>query len=309
MTTTLLQISNHATSGIAAPMHWFRCLRLLLVLMLLTTLGSCSTARLGYSNADTLAYWWLDGYVDFRSSQKTKIKQDIAQLLSWHRSTQLPQYVQALIQMQSTLAANPGPAELEAAFRQVEQFSQVLLLKALPELTDFVLTLDESQKAYLARKFEKNNEEFRDKYLDLTPEKQAKARFKKVLKQTDEWLGSVNREQETLIARYLDKHPPNYAQWLEDSIARQRGVLQLLTQIQTEKPNREAAQAMIQRAILASYEPSDQAERRAQSEASRAAMQQLVSAIIRASTSEQKTHARNKLQDWIDDCKHFVGRK
>ncbi len=172
-----------------------------------------------------------------------------------------------------------------------------------------VLTLDESQKAYLARKFEKNNEEFRDKYLDLTPEKQAKARFKKVLKQTDEWLGSVNREQETLIARYLDKHPPNYAQWLEDSIARQRGVLQLLTQIQTEKPNREAAQAMIQRAILASYEPSDQAERRAQSEASRAAMQQLVSAIIRASTSEQKTHARNKLQDWIDDCKHFVGRK
>ncbi len=306
MTTTLLQISNHATSGIAAPM---RCLRLLLVLMLLTTLGSCSTARLGYSNADTLAYWWLDGYVDFRSSQKTKIKQDIAQLLSWHRSTQLPQYVQTLTQMQSTLAANPGPAELEAVFRQVEQFSQVLLLKAVPELTDFVLTMEESQKAYLARKFEKNNEEFRDKYLDLTPEKQAKARFKKVLKQTDEWLGSVNREQETLIARYLDKHPPNYAQWLEDSIARQRGVLQLLTQIQTEKPNREAAQAMIQRAILASYEPSDQAERRAQSEASRAAMQQLVSAIIRASTPEQKTHARNKLQDWIDDCKHFVGRK
>lgn len=306
MTTTLLQISNPATSVIAAPMRW---LRLMFVLMLLVLLGSCSTARLGYSNADTLAYWWLDGYVDFRSVQKAKVKQDIAQLLSWHRSTQLPQYVQVLSQMQSTLAANPAPAELDAAFRQVEQFSQVVLLKALPELTDFVLTMDESQKAYLARKFEKNNEEFRDKYLDLTPEKQAKARFKKVVKQTDEWLGSVNREQEVLIARYLDKHPPNYAQWLEDSITRQRSVLQLLTQIQTEKPNREAAQAMIQRLILAFYEPSDQAERRPQSEAARTAIQQLVSAIIRTSTPEQKMHARNKLQDWIDDCKHFVGRK
>jgi hypothetical protein len=169
--------------------------------------------------------------------------------------------------------------------------------------------MDESQKAYLARKFEKNNEEFRDKYMDLTPEKQAKARFKKIVKQTDDWLGSVSREQEAIIARYLEKYPPNYAQWLEDSMARQRSTLQLLTQIQTEKPSREVAQAMVQRVIMATFEPSEQAERRAQFDASRVAMQQLISAIIRTSTQEQKTHAHNKLQDWIDDCRYFVARK
>lgn len=306
MTTTLLQNLNRHTNVRSSP---FRRARILLVLAALTMLGSCSTARLGYSNADTLAYWWLDGYVDFRSSQKAKVKQDIARLLSWHRSTQLPQYVQALTQMQTTLVANPGSVEIEATFKQVEQLSQVVLLRALPELTDFVLTMDESQKAYLARKFEKNNEEFRDKYMDLAPEKQAKARFKKIVKQADEWLGSVSREQEVIIARYLDKHPPNYAQWLDDGIARQRGVLQLLTQIQTEKPSREVAQTMVQRMILAAFEPSEQADRRAQSDASRVAMQQLIGAIIRISTQEQKTHAQNKLQDWIDDCKYFVGRK
>lgn len=306
MTTTLLQNSIRSTDGLARPYRWAR---LVFVLVLLTLLGSCSTVRLGYSNADTLAYWWLDGYVDFHSSQKAKVKQDIAQLLGWHRSTQLPQYAQALTQMQTTLAANPGLVEIEVSFRQVEQFSQVVLLKALPELTDFALVIDVSQKTYLARKFEKNNEEFREKYMDLTPEKQAKARFKKVVKQTDDWLGSVSREQEAIIARYLEKHPPNYAQWLEDSMARQRGVLQLLTQIQTEKPSREVAQAMVQRAILATYEASEQAERRAQSEASRVAMQQLVSSIIRASTQEQKTHAHKKLQDWIDDCRYFMARK
>jgi hypothetical protein len=308
LTTTLLQNSIRSTDadGLTRPSRW---LRILLVLALITLLGSCSTVRFGYSNADTLAYWWLDAYVDFRSSQKTKVKRDIAQLLSWHRTTQLPHYVQALTQMQSTLATNPGSAEIEASFRQVEQFSQAALLKALPELTDFVLTMDESQKAYLARKFEKNNEEFRDKYIDVTPEKQAKARLKKTMKQADDWLGSVSREQETIIARFLEKHPPNYGQWLEDSIARQRSVLQLLTQIQTEKPSREVAQAMVQRVILASYEPSEQAERRTQSDASRVAMQQLISTIIRSSTQEQKTHARNKLQDWIDDCKYLVARK
>ena len=211
--------------------------------------------------------------------------------------------------MQATLSANPSSAEIEAFFRQAEQFSQVVLLKAVPELSDFVLTMDESQKAHLVRKFEKNNESFRDKYIDLTPEKQIKERRKKIMKQADEWLGSVSREQEAIIIRYLDKYPPNYTQWLEDSIARQRVALQLLTQIQMEKPSREVAQAMVQRAILATYEPSEQAERRVQSDASRLAMQQLISSIIRTSTQEQKTHASNKLQDWIDDCKYFVARK
>lgn len=303
MTTTLLQISIRSTDGLARR---YRLVRLLLVLVLLNLLGSCSTARLGYSNADTLAYWWLDGYVDFSSSQKAKVKQDIAQLLSWHRTTQLPLYVQALTQMQSKLAANPSPIELEASFQQVEQFSQSVLLKALPELTDFALAMDASQKAHLARKFEKNNEDFRDKYLDLTPEKQAKARFKKVVKQADDWLGSVSRTQEAIIANYLDKHPPNYTQWLDDSMARQRAVLQLLTQIQNEKPSREVAQAMVQRAILANFEP---AEQRTQAEASRVSIQQLMADIIRTSSQEQKAHAHKKLQGWIDDCKYLIARK
>lgn len=306
MTTTLLPNSMRPADKLAGSYRWAR---LLFVLIFLNLLGSCSTARLGYSNADTLAYWWLDAYVDFRSSQKTKVKQDIAQLLSWHRSTQLQHYAQALTQMQSTLAANPGLGEVDAVFRQLEQFSQVMLLKAVPELTDFALTVDEPQKAYLARKFEKNNEEFRDKYMDLTSEKQAKARFKKIVKQADEWLGNVSREQEAIIARYLEKHPPNYAQWLDDSVARQRGVLQLLTQIQNEKPSREAAQTMVQRAILANYEAPDQPERRAQSDTARAAMQQLISSVIRASSQEQKTHAHKKLQDWIDDCRYLMARK
>jgi hypothetical protein len=306
VTTTLTQNFLHSSEKSITRYRW---MRVLLLLFSLCLLGSCSTARLGYSNADTLAYWWLDGYVDFNSSQKAKVKRDIDQLLSWHRTTQLPQYVQLLSQMQNTLATSPGPVEIEATFRQVEQLSQVILLKAVPELTDFALTMDASQKAHLARKFDKNNENFRDKYMDLKPEKQAKERLKKVMKQADEWLGSVTREQETMIVRYLEKHPPNYAQWLEDSTARQRIALQLLAQIQTEKPNREVAQGMVQRAILAAYEPSEQAERRTQAESSRAAMQQLISSILRVATQEQKTHARNKLQDWIDDCKYLIAKK
>ena len=306
LSTTLFQQTMPDHHIGARPFRW---LRLLILLMLFALLGSCSTARLAYSNADTVVYWWLDGYVDFRSSQKAKTKQDIVQLLSWHRSTQLPQYVQTLTQLQSKLASNPSPLELEASFQQVEQYTQAIALKVLPELTDFALAMDASQKAHLTRKFEKNNEDFREKYLELTPEKQAKTRFKKLVNQADDWLGSVSREQEAIIARYLEKHPPNYAQWLEDSQSHQREVLQLLSKIQNEKPNREVAQAMIQAAILANFERSDSNEQRTQADTSRAAIQQLMADMIRTSSQEQKAHAHKKLQGWIDDCKYLIARK
>ena len=287
----------------------YRLLRLLIVLTLLSLLGSCGTVRLGYGNADTLVYWWLDGYVDFRSSQKAKIKLDLAQTLSWHRNTQLPQYIQALMQQQTKLVANPEPVEIAASMKQIEQFSQKVFLKVVPELTDLALSIDESQKIYLARKFEKNNEKYRESYILPTSEKLTKVRFKKIMKQADEWLGRVSREQEVAIASYVEKHPQNYQQWLEDSMARQRSVLSLLTKIQREKPSRELAQAMVQQMILASSEPAEQADRREQSDISRAAMQQLISTIIRLSSPEQKKYAHKKIQVWIDDCTYLLAEK
>jgi hypothetical protein len=203
--------------------------------------------------------------------------------------------------MQTLLAGNPSQAEIDTLYRQVEQFSQAILLKAVPELTDFVMAMDESQRNHLARKFEKNNQDFRDKYVDRSSDKQVKERRKKILKQADEWLGSVSREQETIINRYLEKHPPAYAQWLEDSVARQRIALRLITQIQAEKLGREAAQTLLQKTLLAAYEPADPN--------ARLSMQQLLSDILRVATPEQKNHARNKVQDWIDDCKYLISRK
>jgi hypothetical protein len=296
----------------ASIKHRFRWLRSLFLLVLFALLGSCSTARLGYSNADTLAYWWLDDYVDFRSSQKAEVKSELAQMLTWHRTTQLPQYAQLLTQVQSKLINNPEPSEVAATIRQVEQFSQAILLKALPEITDIALSIDESQKVFLARKFEKNNESYRKKYLKLSSEKLAKQRLEKIINQADDWLGSVSREQELMINQYVDKYPQNNALWLENTMLRQSRVMQLLTQIQREKLNRESVKTMIQQLIITNddtSESAEQSERRAQSDAARAGMHQLIANLIRTSSVDQKKYAHKKIQAWIDDCNYLIAKK
>ncbi|MFM8901356.1 MAG: hypothetical protein ACKOF9_15630 [Burkholderiales bacterium] len=40
-------------------------------------LAACSAARLGYGQGPTLAYWWLDGYVDFNEAQSLRVREDL----------------------------------------------------------------------------------------------------------------------------------------------------------------------------------------------------------------------------------------
>jgi Family of unknown function (DUF6279) len=281
-------------------------LRCLLVLLLLGLLASCSAIRMGYSNADTVIYWWLDGYVDFRSTQKSRVKADIATLLSWHRSTQMPRYVQAITQVQTSLAGNPGAAEVDASIRQIETMTQTMLLKAVPELTDLALSLDEAQLAFLARKFEKNNQAYRKKYLDDTPEQQIKTRTKKTTKQVRDWFGSIGHTQEEIVRQYIVRHPQNYAFWLEESIERQNRTLQVLSQIRQQKPTREQAQAMVRQALISNAERTTHPERRARLDTWNDAAISMMVALIREATPEQKAHAHKKLQGWLEDCQYFM---
>ena len=43
---------------------------IIVALALALGLAACSAVRLGYANLPDLAYWWLDGYVDFSDEQE-----------------------------------------------------------------------------------------------------------------------------------------------------------------------------------------------------------------------------------------------
>ena len=81
-------------------------LRFLFALMLALFVAGCSTIRLTYNNGDTLLYWWINAYVDFESSQSDFVKQDIDEVFSWHRQTQLLDYAALLQRAKQQLAGS-----------------------------------------------------------------------------------------------------------------------------------------------------------------------------------------------------------
>ena len=93
-------------------------------------LAGCSALRLGYDQGPTLAWWWLDGYVDFRSEQAPRAKEAIRQWFAWHRTAQLPGHAAWLAAVRGRIGAlwRGGYCRLEPGAAEQPEAALVALL-------------------------------------------------------------------------------------------------------------------------------------------------------------------------------------
>ena len=69
-------------------------LRVGIALLVALLAGACT--RFVLSQADTLAVWYVDGYVDLTASQEELIRTSVARNLAWFREEELAKYIALL---------------------------------------------------------------------------------------------------------------------------------------------------------------------------------------------------------------------
>jgi hypothetical protein len=272
-----------------------------IVLAFALLLAACSSLRLAYNNADTLLYWWLDGYVDFEGDQKTEVKQDINDFFRWHRKTQLQDYVQLLQKAQRQLRGNPTPADLMADYADIRDRTEALLLRAAPDIAELALSLKPDQLATMEKKFAKNNAKFRKENMKGDIQEQNKFRYKKSMEQFELWFGSFSKEQEAIIRRASDIRPLDNGIWLDERMKRQGRILALARKIMTERPSKEIATQWIEDLVRSSFDRLSASERKAFFDAYTQSTLELVHTVVRIATPDQKAHAQKRMEGWIKD--------
>lgn len=288
------------------PYHAFtRKVCLFLVVCLLV---SCSALRLGYSNGESVVYWWLNGYVDFEDEQDPWVKRHIANLFQWHRKTQLNEYAQLLAQTQKQLHGNVTQTDVLASYDAVKKSMLLVVDKALPELTDLALALQPQQIAHLEKKFASNNDKYRKEYLRGDFEERQRHRYKKIMKQAEYWFGDFSEEQEAQIRAASNARPLNNELWMEVRLRRQQELIALLKKVQDEKLGRDATMKMLKEYAGAVFGQFGNAEHQALSDASARETARMVSVIVNIATPEQKARAHKRLQQLIDDCHAMAGK-
>lgn len=283
-----------------------RTISRLFLIALMAVLAACSSLRLAYNNGDTLLYWWLDGYVDLTSDQKGVVQKEIDKLFSWHRKTQLNDYVQILQTGQKQLAGNLTAADLQADYDDIKGRTQKLLLKAAPELAGLATSLEPDQIDNLEKKFASNLDDFRKKNMKGDKEAQQKFRYKKSMEQFELWFGKFSKEQEEQIRKASDARPLDNEIWLNERKRRQNAILTLVRKVQQEKLSKEATVPLINALIKDSFNRLDNSEHKQFFEASEQGSLQLILTVVKIATPEQKAHAQKRMQGWIDDFRSLA---
>lgn len=275
--------------------------RLILALVAGLILQGCSAVRLGYGNADSLARWWIDQYLDLAPEQDALTRERLARLFAWHRKTQLPDYVALLRQGKAFVAGQPTAGDALTLGDDLIRRVRVLAEQATPDVADLLATLTPAQIDRMAARFAERNIDFvKEARLAEGEAGQHKARYKRLLERSEYWFGDFSNEQESALRRMVEGQDPGSQFWYEERLRRQRELLDLMRQVQGERPPRERVIKLL-RDYTARFDlPADPA-RLARALAMRRAAAELAVAIHAMMTPAQRDHARQKLDDLIHD--------
>lgn len=205
-------------------------MRLLLVCALLAVvLGGC-VVRVVYNQLDWLSLWYVEGYFDLDSPQKTQARESIARTLSWHRSTQLPRYVTLSQSIHDQVGAPVSTAYIADRYADIVELWDDLLKQVAGDAGILLKSLSEPQVAELFERLAEENREFEKEYSGITVAERRAKQDKAIIKMFRRFTGRLSPAQEDLIrSRTAGMHDLS-AEWLQRRAAWQAKFRSLIAQ-------------------------------------------------------------------------------
>lgn len=198
------------------------------VLALAGLLGACSAVKIAYNQAPELAYLQLDGYFDFSDTQTSRVKEELAKVQRWHRSTQLPAYGDFLKKWQALLPGDLDEAQVCSATDDLRSSLVAISNRVEPIVAELAGTLAPEQLKFLQRKFSKLNREYQSDFLEGTPASRIDKRVKKAAGRAEMLYGSLDEKQLAVLRRQIGQSVFDASMSLAEHQRRQQDALQTL---------------------------------------------------------------------------------
>ena len=273
--------------------------------VLAVLLAGCSSLRLGYNNGQQLAWWWLDGYVDFSREQVPQVKQGIDRWFEWHRATQLGAYAVLLAGVRAEVLADTTPARACRWQAQLRDALEPALDRALELGADLLPGLGEAQLRHLEQRYAKGNDEMRSEFLQPDLALRARESVKRTVERAERLYGSLADAQRLVIAEGVAASPFDPELWLAERERRQRDTLQVLRRLLADRADRDQRLAAL-RTLVARAEISPDREYRAYQQRLAEYNCAFAARIHNATTAAQRRQAQQTLQGWEQDLRALM---
>ena len=279
-------------------------------MLALVLLGGCSAVRIGYNQAPTLAWWWIDGYLDFDADQAPQVKDALNRWFAWHRSTQLPDYAQLLAAAQQQVMQPATPQQVCRWGDELRARLATAFAHGVPMAAELLPLLQPVQLAHLEQRYRKSNRNFEEDFLQQ-PDERLKASVKRTVDRAEMLYGRLDERQKKLIAAGVAASPFDPEAWFAERQAVQGEALQTLARLTAGGPARadrdsnlaglQALAARVQRAPPGPY---------------RSYQQRLndyncafIAQLHNSTTPAQRQAARERLRGWEEDLRALAAQK
>jgi len=218
-----VQQSVFSFRGLAA----FRFTKRSLVILTLLILMSGCAGKIAYNNADFIISWYLSDYIEFTPKQEPIAKAKIDDWLAWHRSSEMPKYLNQLTTLKQQIQEGKiNSALLQKHSDQVEYYWQTVRQHIARDVSDFAMTLDISQMSKLFLTLADKREEDIQDFKEQTKKQPKPAQ--RILKNIEERLGYVTDKQRKIVNEYAQQLNSTYDMWMAHNANIQTELRQIL---------------------------------------------------------------------------------
>ncbi|AKJ27263.1 lipoprotein [Caldimonas brevitalea] len=272
---------------------------------MVTWLAGCSTMRFAYGQGPHMAFWWLDGYVDFTDEQAPPAREHIARWFRWHRNAHLPLYAQTLARMRDEAQHNTTGTKACELWARALHWRDEAVEQALPAVAELALRLSPEQLQHIEKRYVKSNKEFRKDHLQDSREDRERAMLKRAIERAEMLYGRLDAEQRKWYTQRVQASPFNAELWNQERLRRQQDVLHTLRSLPAAQATPETAQAAL-RQVFHRVSHSPDPNYRAYSAQLTAYNCELAAQLHNRTTPEQRKTAQGKLHGWENDFRALV---
>jgi hypothetical protein len=302
-------MTTTSTDAIAFPLSFMtplapKLVRIIGGLALAVALAGCSAVKLGYNNLPDLAWWWLDGYMDFSDAQRTPVKDELTRLHQWHRSTELPRYAELLARVEQMAAADTTPEQVCRLADEARIRFLALAAQSEGAIAAIAPLLAPEQLRHLAQRYESNAKDFRKEWVDVPLAERRERHYKQFLQRLEDTYGRLDDAQRAVLRQRIEASRFEPSQVLSEMRRRQADTLQTLRQLRAGVPPQEA-RLQVKALVDRGQSPPD-ADARRYREAVTEDNCALVAAVHNATTPSQRQSAARRLRAYQRDLADLV---
>jgi Family of unknown function (DUF6279) len=270
--------------------------------VVLSLLGGCSALRVGYNQADWLAYRWLDNYADFDDAQALRVRDAIVVWFAWHRKTQLIDYADLLLRIDADVLADTSPERVCRWWGEIRTRLDGSVTQAVPAIADLAATLTPAQLESIERRYGKSNAAFRNEFMQPDRAKRSSEAVKRVLGRSESLYDGLDPFQRERLEQWVADSPYDPTLAFEERRRRQQDALQMLRLLTGEPVDSATAQGLI-RGWLQRIDRSPREVLRLHAERTVQHNCRIAANVHNSTSPAQRRTASKKLRAWAADLR------